>query len=253
VRIGNAVDDGPQLGQHLFEISPGNRKKVPRIYFRLGDALHLVDGKLRAVLIDAEQAAYPDKVVALKRLDDACDVVPHILASTSPVRSPSNSDKYISPFLLLANFLGFHQKSSCHYLARLEFVDVGRFHRADEGSQSEESFAAKPPVFVNRQRQHPQEPLAADLAGHLLLGDGFGLELGRVAPSCGPCRGRRRCHEALADFQERLLAKPGEIGSNGRLEFGLGELLHDFALHFFQRRKARRVLFVKPEDQETVR
>ena len=71
-------DDGPQFEPHLAGIAFGRRKVIGELDFAFVHAPHLVNGELRPVVKDLNDAFDLDEIVAFEFVQDVGHVVPHL-------------------------------------------------------------------------------------------------------------------------------------------------------------------------------
>ena len=127
MRVLEPGDNGPQLGKHFVSVAFRGGKIVPQVDFRIVLPHHLVNGELRPVLENLEQAFDLDEIVAVEGVHDLGDVVPHLRVKIAGAVAEQEGKIRLSRFLL-TDVLGLHQESRGHQLVRLEVPYVERLH-----------------------------------------------------------------------------------------------------------------------------
>ena len=120
----------------------------------------LVNGELRAVLINLDQALHPHEVVAIEGVHHLGDVVPHLGVDVAGAVAQDQRQVRLAA-LLLADVLRLNQEHGRDHLVRLQLADVGRFHSTICYFFEEDDLRL---LSRSREPEHTQESLPALLA-----------------------------------------------------------------------------------------
>ncbi len=219
MRIFDPCNDSAQLGEHLQRIALGGRKKIGEIHLRIENPRHLVDGELRPVLENLEAVPLTLMKSSRSKVSITSATLSHILASISPVRSPSSRDRVRVARFLLPDIFDVNQEDRREHLVGLQVADVRRFHLFLRGAGGRRSRCREPEPSTAAACVSPcWQPLSWSR---------FRALTARIGPGGIFARRRSGVDPIRLDLQKRLLAKLGEIFAQRAFHARLEQLSSD--------------------------